>query len=68
MNNAVVPHQISMVWKSVHETDKTKYELSFVVTIPALGLARYQVKRAADSADALASYQVMNIPEIKDAK
>ena len=44
-DNFVVPHQVSLIFKSSNEVVPNKYVLSFVARIPALGIAKYRIKR-----------------------
>lgn len=44
-NGFVIPHQVSLVFKSSNEVASNKYLLSFVADVPALGIAKFQITR-----------------------
>lgn len=50
-NGQIVPHQVSLLWKSERDVSQGKYELSFAVTMPPLGLVKYEIKRATEDVD-----------------
>ena len=63
-NGDIIPHQVSLIWKSEIEITRSKYELSFVATIPPLGLVRYSLKRTdVDLTGSLARTEVYHIAQ-----
>lgn len=55
---------MSLIWKSESEITQSKYELSFVATIPPLGLMSYSLKRTdVDLTGSLARTEVYHIAE-----
>lgn len=55
-----ITHQVSMLWRSDSEMVSGKYLLSFVADIPALGIVRYQIKKADSGKDSLATTTIYN--------
>ena len=44
INGDVVPSQTNLLWKEGVKTETEKYEVFFVATVPALGLATYAIR------------------------
>ncbi|XP_066922208.1 alpha-mannosidase 2-like isoform X2 [Clytia hemisphaerica] len=56
----VIPHQVSLLWKDSDNLISSKYLLSFVADIPALGLARYEIKKDDSGQESFATTTTYN--------
>jgi len=62
MNNDIIPHQVNLIWKTSREAISNKYELSFVVITPPLGVSRYQIKRdTSDTTNSLSTTDLYHV-------
>ena len=58
----LIQHQVNLIWKSETELSFEKYELSFEVSLPPLGLVKYEIKRSSrDHSNSLSTITINNI-------